>query len=257
MIDAVLSWHTNPNTCGVAKFNHALAKRLRVPLYDVRSHDGRHALVSVKFGEIREPLAIPRGPYSVFLHDTPALNHEWELVLRAHRVYTGSASILAAVQSRRPDAVAAHCPSTVDGNADRGGYRVLTFGMAHKLVLPHFAKLKDELERDHPDYTLSLSTAVHEGSPWDEALTTSVEAMRGIFGARLRVLGFLADDALARELAECDAVAAFFVPALRANNTSAWAALSAGKFLYTNLDAQSPELDPTRYGWDALLKVLA
>jgi len=129
--------------------------------------------------------------------------------------------------------------------------------MAHKLVLPHFVQLKEDLDRDHPDYTLSLSTAVHEGSPWDEALTQSVEAMRGIFGDHLRVLGFLADDALAKELQDCDAVAAFFVPAFRANNTSAWAALAAGKFLYTNLDQHSPALNPEQYSWDALLQVLA
>src|SRR4029077_13042347 len=106
--------------------------------------------------------------------------------------------------------------STVEGDATRGSYRVLTFGMAHKLALPHFERLKVDLERDHPDYTIELSTAVHEGHPWDQALTESTEAMRAIFGSRLRVLGFLADDALARVLAEVDAVAAFYEPALRA-----------------------------------------
>jgi hypothetical protein len=250
MIDAVLSYHLNPNTCGVAKFNHALAKRLGVPCAPLRTIC-LYPLVSVKPEECGVPSFWPR--FDLFLHGIPDALDD---IRKPVRIYAANQAIADAVRQQRPDVITAHCPSTVDGNADRGGYRVLTFGMAHKLVLPHFANLKDELERDHPDYTLSLSTAVHEGSPWDEALTTSVEAMRGIFGDRLRVLGFLADDALARELAECDAVAAFFVPALRANNTSAWAALSAGKFLYTNLDAQSPALDPTRYGWDALIEKL-
>lgn len=248
----------NPATCGVAKFNHALAKRLGVPMFSADRHDGSNALLSVKFGECGpNELPQPRRPFDVFLHDIPARESEWRIVLNARRVYAANLSIAALIQQRRTDTVTVHCPSTVEGNPHRGSYRVLTFGMAHKLVLPHFRKLKEDLDRDHPDYTLSLSTAVHEGSPWDEALTQSSEAMRDIFGDRLRVLGFLADDALARELAECDAVAAFFVPALRANNTSAWAALSAGKFLYTNLDAQSPALDPKAYGWDALLEKLA
>lgn len=242
MIDAVLSYHMNPATCGVAKFNHALAKRLGVPVFLYSMCDARHPLVSIKPSEMTPRPNRPRWiDYDLLLHDR-TLSPESELIQCASRVFYA-------------DEVG--CPSTVEGNPDRGGYRVLTFGMAHKLVLPHFRKLKEDLERDHPDYTISLSTAVHEGSPWVEALTQSAEAMREIFGPRLRILGFLADDALAREIQECDAVAAFFQPALRANNTSAWAALSAGKFLYTNLDDKSPALDPQQYGWDALLKVLA
>lgn len=264
MIDAVLSYHMNPNTCGVAKFNHALAKRLGVPCDSVCAQDVyTNPIVSIKTLETK-----PRSwhhlvrfidCYDLFLHDAPSLTlfAQRKALKRAGAVYAANRSIADAIRHRRPDVITAHCPTTVEGNADRGGYRVLTFGMAHKLVLPHFEQLKQDLDRDHPDYTLSLSTAVHEGSPWDEALTQSVASMRAIFGDKLRVLGFLADDALAKELQDCDAVAAFFVPALRANNTSAWAALSAGKFLYTNLDAQSPELNPEKYGWDALLKVLA
>lgn len=256
MIDAVLSEHLNPLTCGVAKWNIALARRLGVPCLGLMSHEAReavHPLISVKPSETK---TLPGwfDSYDIFLHGVPE-HSGW--LTRADNIYAANSVIARSVHGVCPGVVTAWCPSTVEGNASRGSYRVLTFGMAHKLVLPHFRNLKLELERDHPDYTLSLSTAVHEGSPWDEALTQSTEAMREIFGDRLRVLGFLADDALARELLECDAVAAFFVPALRANNTSAWAALSAGKFLYTNLDAQSPALDPEAYGWDALLKVLA
>ena len=56
----------------------------------------------------------------------------------------------------------------------------------------------------------------------------------------MRVLGYLADDALAAELRACDCVALFYDPALRANNTTAWAALDAGKPLVTNTDEYSP-----------------
>lgn len=236
----------NPATCGVAKFNHALAKRLGVPCLPLGSNSVR-PLVSVKFSELAasDVSAMKqwqaKQPFDLFLHDVPSEDAE-PLVTCAERVFYADRL---------------GCPSIVEGDPTRGKYRVLAFGMAHKLVLPHFEKLKRELDRDHPDYTIELSTAVHEGNPWDEALTASTEAMRGIFGDRLRVLGFLADDALARVLMEVDAVAAFYVPALRANNTTAWAALSAGKFLYTNLDQQSPELNPEKYSWDALLKVLA
>jgi len=238
-IDAILSYHLNPATCGVAKFNHALAKRLGVPCDHISAVGYKRPLWSVKASEVGTNWpSIISLPYDVFWHD----DGDALITSKAERVFYADRT---------------GCPSTVEGNPTRGAYRVLAFGMAHKLALKHFENLKRELDRDHPDYTIELSTAVHEGNPWDEALAESTEAMRAIFGDRLRVLGFLADDALARVLQECDAVAAFYVPALRANNTTAWAALSAGKFLYTNLDQHSPELNPEKYSWDNLLKVLA
>lgn len=265
MIDAVLSYHTNPFRCGVAKFSEQLARRLNVRFGQMAMESApRHPLLSVKFSELLENGAtgcIQLWPaFDLFAHDAPVAGVPAfdRLVTKATTVYAGNGALAADLAKRyNRDVVTAFCPSTLRGDASRGGFRVLAFGMAHKLALSHFRRLKDDLERDHPDYTLSLSTAVHEGSPWDEALTQSTEAMRAIFGPRLRVLGYLADDALAKEIQDCDAVAAFFQPALRANNTSAWAALSAGKFLYTNLDEHSPELNPERYGWDALLQVLA
>jgi len=233
VIDAILSYHMNPLCCGVAKFNHALAKRLGVPCAPLTETKYRHPLLSVKASEIDEWPWLT-GVFDVLWHDRgdPIISALAQRVLYAEDI---------------------GCPSTVEGNPTRGAYRVLAFGMSHKLALPHFESLKQRLDREHPDYTIELSTAVHEGNPWDEALTESTEAMRAIFGSRLRVLGFLADDALAHVLLDVDAVAAFYVPALRANNTTAWAAIEAGKTLYTNRDEWSPTETPT---WERLIAVL-
>ncbi len=220
--DVVLSYHLNPLTCGVAKFNIRLARELQVPCASLFHANGAsHPLVSIKASELgRHWLAyLPTGAYTLLLHD-------------------------------RPDAVPLHirvlyademgCPATLEGNPTRGAYRVLTFGMAHKRMLPHYADLKRTLDVAHPDYTVELSTAIHEGHPWEAGLAQSIADMRAIFGDQLRVLGFLGDDALAKELHDCDAVAVYFDPALRANHTTAWAAVEAGKTLYTNRYAQSP-----------------
>lgn len=244
MIDAVVGYHWNPATCGVAKFDRQLANALGVPWVRWDCYAWRPnvvPLVSVKWSELTPRDACHfhdkfiAQPFDLLAHDHP---HP-DLAKAARRVFHASA---------------VGCPSTIQGNPHRGTYRVLTFGMAHKLVLPHFQALKARLDWEHPDYTLSLSTAVHEGSPWDTALTDAEASMRAIFGDKLRVLGFLADDALARELQECDAVAAYFVPAVRANNTSIWAAVEAGKTIYTNTDEHSPDLTkpPT---WERLAEV--
>ena len=240
MIDAVLSYHLNPLTCGVAKFNIQLAERLGVPCLPLGSETSR-PLVSIKFAEIKDGTTIVdlNPGYDLLLHD------------RHH-----GANLLANFARRLFYADELGVPATICGNPTRGRYNVLTFGMAHKLVLPHFEHLKVQLDAEHPDYTLSLSTAVHEGSPWDEALRDSTEAMHGIFGDKLRVLGFLADDALAKELQDCDAVACFFTPALRANNTSYWAAVASGKTIYTNRDEHSPQDGDPAPRWDQLIEVL-
>ena len=262
MIDAVLSYHMNSETCGVARFNHLLAETLGVPMRSIFSEtECGYPLLSLKREECQDDYewttcVVDRcqrfSRYDIFWHGQP----DRLMTRAATRVIAANPSIARQVLQYRQDVIEAFCPSTIHGNPTRGSYRVLTFGMAHKLVLAHFERLKVELECEHPDYTLSLSTAVHEGSPWDKALTESASAMRAIFGDKLRILGFLGDDALAKELQDCDAVAMYFTPALRANNTSYWAAVEAGKPVYTNRDADSPTGDVSQYSWDALLQTL-
>jgi hypothetical protein len=244
-VDAVLSYHLNPLTCGVAKFNHELARRLGVPCGRFTAdflRSVKRPLLSLKASELTahcwfEPPDHWES-FDLLLHD------------RGQMLFADKAP------TRVFYADEVGCPATLNGNASRGKYRVLVFGMSHKLLLPHFKKLKEELDREHPDYTVELSTAVHEGSPWDDALTQSTEAMRAIFGDKLRVLGFLGDDALAKELQDVDAVAMFYQPALRANNTSYWAAVEAGKTIYTNRDELSPKDGDPPASWDRLVELL-
>jgi hypothetical protein len=228
MIDAVLSYHLNPLTCGVAKFNQQLARRLGVPCLPLDAAPS-HPLVSIKFSEMEFPLALGewhRNTFDLLLHDRQC-RPDAGIISRAQRVFYA-------------DEIG--CPSTLDGNPNRGLLNVLLFGMAHKLngQTVYLDRVRDLLDQSRVDYAVSVSTAVHEGTPWDGAFTTTVETLRHVFGPRLRVLGYLADDALARELQTCQAVALFFDPAARANNTTIWAALEAGCPLITNLDCDSP-----------------
>lgn len=261
MIDAVLTHPHSPLTCGVVKFSSQLAQRLGVPCLPFDKHPVAHPLISIKGAELREsdhwPItAMWYRTFDLFLHDEARGLCRDDAVRHARRVYVGNPLIAAQLRSIREDIIPVWCPSTVQGNASRGAYNVLAFGMSHKLALDKFRALKQQLEIEHPDYTVSLSTAVHEGSPWDQALTESTEQMRAIFGDKLRVLGYLGDDALAKELQDCSAVAVYFDPAVRENNTSVWAAVSAGKTVYTNTDEHSPDLDPEKYSWDNLVSLL-
>lgn len=273
MIDAVLSYHMNSATCGVAKFNHALAQRLGVELNRMGDSRYRHPLVSVKFSELPDGAMVSSGgTYSLFLHDYHDRGRD--VVRGAAIVYAANSVIADAIRPFRPDVIEVWCPSTIAGNPTRGTINVLTFGMAHKIQTARYAKLKTLLDGTGEDYTVSVSTAIHEGSPWDETALVG-ERLRGIFGDRLRVLGYLADDALARELVSASAVALFFDPALRANNTTFWAACDAKQMVITNLDEHSPsvcahDIDRMddwpwrgraagilRYDWDRLTDLLS
>lgn len=236
MIDAVLGYHMNPLTCGIAKFNHQLATRLGVPCMPLDAQTRyRHPLISIKASEVERPIDF-HVPFDVLWHDA---GNERISNLATRIFYASETGI----------------PATLIGNPTRGTYRVLTFGMAHKRLLLHYEALKVQLDAEHPDYTVEMSTAIHEGHPWEDGLEQSVRDMRGIFGDKLRVLGFLGDDALAKELQDCDAVAVYFTPAFRANNTTAWAAIDAGKRLYTNRDEHSPPYN-FDHSWDKLTALL-
>ena len=258
--DAILSYHLDGETCGVARFNQVLASHLGVPVLALDRHPHVTPLISVKVSELREAgdtrtlsaLGDWYRVYDVFCHDSPSRCDDG-LLRQARRLYAGNVVIARDIRDLfgREDVRVAFCPSTLTGRADRGAYRVLAFGMAHKQHVEHFSQLKHRLDLEHSDYTVEVSRAVHVGTT-----PPGLEELRAIFGDRLRDLGCLGDDGLARVLAEVDAVACYYTPALRANHTRAWAALAAGKTLYTNTDADSPPLDAAAHSWARLVEIV-
>lgn len=280
MIDGILSHHMDPMTCGVAKFNWRLAKELGVNCWPLqRAAFATHPLVSIKPEEcpLRTLPGFLPGTFDLFLHgwNDVAMDRDWLLKARPLRVYAANAVIASAVRAIRSDVIMAWCPATLSARRPAGALQILTFGMAHKVLREHHVTLRALLEASGQDYTVSISTGVHEGSPM-HALSEAAGTLEIIYRDRLRVCGYLADDALAEAVQSCDAVAVFFDPALRANHTSFWAAVGAGKPVITNLDAESPRVDgvlelaalrswptvlptttlPAQYSWAALKGVL-
>jgi hypothetical protein len=239
--DVVLSPHVNRYTCGTGKWSERLAGQLGVPFLALDSHarpwPWRRPLVSARLTEMYQ-LFPPEHPYDLIIHDWETAKRTW--ALGARRVYAVTPALVATlVAEGRPDAQLLPCPSSVQGTAEVVGLRMLLFGMAHKRQRHWLIRLRDLLAHEG-DYTVSVSTAVHEGSPFDRAMLEAEDAYRELFGDHLRMLGFLADDALVRELKRSDCCALFFDPAARANNTTLWAALEVGCPVITNLDEESP-----------------
>lgn len=253
-VDAILGYHLSPLTCGVAKFNLALGRRLGVPVVGVLGPEAgrcRRPLVSVKLSEFRgedvrrlEAMlgTAPWGDgFTLFLHDWTDSGVERALVRDASTVYCANAEMTAAVVALRPDAVSVWCPSTIleSQRFEPAELSVFSFGMAHKVRTPLYRRLRELLDATGRSYCLHLSAALHADTTLD-SFTTALEELRAIFGARLYFLGHLSDAAVYNYLVTTTFFAAFFDRGVRANNTTVNAAMSCGAVVVTNLDAHSP-----------------
>lgn len=226
----------------MTKFNTQLATYLGLPHYHIAQElsVGR-LLYSLKSSELRTFVEYPGGweqtPYDVLWHDWDSSCAK--MTRSADRVYAANPSIAADIQRIIGVSVSPlWCPGTIRGNPDRGRIRVLAFGMANRRQPDHLVKIARLL--GDLDCTLELSCGIHEGTPWDTGWSEAVAAYRQVFGNRLRVLGFLADDGLAVVMRLADVVILPYEPAARANNTTLWAALEAGCTVITTLDEDSP-----------------
>jgi len=143
---SVVSYHTDPEVCGVARFSQQLAERLGVPLRRFLEDEwyipGETPLLSLKWAELSGvSVSIVRAlgtGLDQLWHDPPP---EPMAARRVWRLY--QLGVPALVQ-----------PSTLAPAA------LFTFGMAHRLEVARFLTLKAQ----RPDDQLWVSTATHEGA---------------------------------------------------------------------------------------------
>lgn len=210
---SVVSYHTDPEACGVARFSAQLAQRLGVPLRRA-THPvtwGDHPLLSVKFSEW-----CPHGGCAVhdqLWHDEPPPGYSHERPGRVWKLY--DLGVPALVTPHRLGVAPVF----------------FTFGMAHKIELEKFRYLKQL----YPDWELWISTAEHEG-----AGPSRVSELLALWGPRAYDLGHLTDAALSIIWSRTTAFVAFFQDGLRANNSSVHAALDAGVPVVTNHGPHTP-----------------
>jgi hypothetical protein len=254
-MDCIVTYHQNPMRCGIAKFNHALGQRLGLPvvgMFDPALERYAEPLLSIKFGELSpvdqdrfeqlldrlEARAAPR----VFLHGYGGTRAEQRLLRMAADVFCGNAELVAQIRPERPDAVEAWCPGMVQ---DRKPFpatelSVFTFGMAHKVKTRDYRRLRELLDATGRSYSLYVSTALHEGTSFDEEFGAAFEQIKALFNGQAFFLGYLSDAAVYNRLIDSTYFAAFFDGGARSNNTSVNAAMEAGRVVITNLDDYSP-----------------
>jgi hypothetical protein len=254
MIDCIAGYHLNPWTCGIAKFNMLLARHLGVPVVGIGSEDldnHQTPLLSLKLSEFTPAdaealdrwVSIHAGRFELFLHAFDATEIEWRVLAAAARVYCGNRELSRTLSPARPDIVELFCPGTLlsPQRFQRTELSVFTFGMAHKIRVPLYRRLRDLLEATGRSYSVYVSTALHENTSFDDAFVIRFKELLSIFNGQIYFMGYLSDTAVFNQLVDCTFLAAFFEKGLRANNTSVNAAMECGCAVITNLDEDSPQ----------------
>ena len=253
MIDCIAGYHLNPWTCGIAKFNTILSRHLAVPVVGIRAvelGDFATPLLSVKLNEFTDGDAADLDLWSaahnrrfeLFLHAFDGTPVEQRLVAAATRVYCGNRELFEQLRGARPDIQELFCPGTIlnPQRFMRTDVSVFTFGMAHKIRVPLYRRLRDLLEATGKSYSVYVSTALHENTSFDDSFIVRFEELQAIFNSQIYFMGYLSDTAVYNQLIDCTFLAAFFEKGLRANNTSVNAAMECGCAVITNLDEHSP-----------------
>jgi hypothetical protein len=254
MIDCIAGYHLNPWTCGIAKFNDILARNLEVPVVGIGSAElqthGR-PLLSLKMSEftpddaqaLAEWVEAHIGTFELFLHAFDGTPMEQRLLAAAGRVYCGNRELFHTLSPARPDIVELFCPGTLlnPQRFQQTELSVFTFGMAHKIRVPLYRRLRDLLDATGKSYSIFVSTALHENTSFDGSFIVRFEELQALFGSHVYFMGYLSDTAVFNHLVECNFLAAFFEKGLRANNTTVNAAMENGCAVITNLDEHSPQ----------------
>jgi hypothetical protein len=253
MIDSIAGYHLNPWTCGIAKFNAILGQHLGLPIVSILGLQHtryRHPLLSLKLSEFSAPdirqldawVREHDGEFDVFFHAFDGTEPERRLLTGAARAYCGNGELYAQLRAERPDLHELWCPGTILNPQEfvRTDLTVFTFGMAHKIRVPLYRRLRDLLDATGQSYSVYVSTALHENTSFDDAFVVTFEELQAIFGRHVYFLGYLSDTAVYNHLLRSSCLAAFFERGLRANNTTVNAAMECGCAVITNLDEHSP-----------------
>jgi len=177
----------------------------------------------------------------LFLHERASDEVTRQLVERAEIVYVAQADALEPLGDVSCEVRELWAPGLI---ADARRFEpteisVFSFGMAHKVQVERFERLRELLEKSEREYALYISNANHETASERDAEAV-YEEMSRIFPRRLYFLGTLSDVAVYNYLTSTTFFASFFPEGVRANNTSVASAMEHGAVVVTNLDERSP-----------------
>lgn len=251
---ALITYHTNSYTCGVARFNGALSKALQIPMLDIDTwvskadYDSKY-LFSVKPSEfdqricdlVSDSLSKLNGKHWVFFHEFNQTDIEVKLAEISEKAIAVDRIIGSAASKFFKDVDLGFAPglkvASQEGESD---VVLLTMGMAHKINQTGYTILDEVVKMDVRSFQLRVTVAIHEGFDIGETFVNVPEQVGASWSSDLVFLGFLSDQAMSSELRKCDAVVIFPQLGARESNSSIIGAMAHGAAVVTALDSNSP-----------------
>ena len=252
--DCVITYHHNIHTCGVARFNRYLADHLKIPMLsftELANDRYSFPLISIKESEMLHEDVLEfysiiertKIRYSVVFHSFEGSETEIKFLKGAEEVMALNAQMAAEILPFRADVLTGFTVATPLPNISISTsfeIKMITFGMAHKIQSSGYIKVADLLNDSGRTSVLEISSALHEGTEFDDRFFNVGEEISEIFDGRVEFLGFLADHEVARRVKAADVMLAFFPNGARENNNSVLSAMWLGTPVITNLDSWSP-----------------
>ncbi len=249
----IVTYHTDPNTCGVARFNFSLAEAFEIPVIKfsdwVDSSLSNPVLLSLKPSEMSsvdqnralKKLEGDKLTHLVFLHEFENTPLETMVTATAKRVVAVDRLVAEKAKLLNNEVICGFAPGISFIFQDKGTpIRLLSLGMAHKVNGTKFGQLSRIVEIDARHFELRISTAVHEGFTVGASFSHVSDQINKNWNLPFTFLGFISDSLLNEELEMADAVVIFPMSAARESNSSILGALRFGKAVITWLDADSP-----------------
>lgn len=251
---ALITYHTNSYTCGVARFNGALSKALQIPMLDIDTwvskadYDSKY-LFSVKPSEfdqrisdmVSDSLSKLNGKHWVFFHEFNQTDIEVKLAEISEKAIAVDRIIGSAASKFFKDVDLGFAPGLkVASPEEESDVVLLTMGMAHKINQTGYTILDEVVKMDARSFQLRVTVAIHEGFDIGETFVNVPEQVGASWSSDLVFLGFLSDQAMSSELRKCDAVVIFPQIGARESNSSIIGAMAHGAAVVTSLDSNSP-----------------
>jgi hypothetical protein len=251
---ALITYHTNSYTCGVARFNSALSKALQIPILDINTwvsnadYDSKY-LFSVKPSEfdqhvsdiVSDSLSKLNGRHWVFFHEFNQTDIEIKLAEISEKAIAVDRIIGSAASEFFKDVGLGFAPGlNIANNEKVCDVVLLTMGMAHKINKAGYTILDEVVKMDLRSFQLRVTVAIHEGFDIGETFVNVPEQVGADWSSELVFLGFLSDQAMSSELRKCDAVVIFPQLGARESNSSIIGAMAHGVAVVTTLDTNSP-----------------
>lgn len=177
--------------------------------------------------------------FVLVLHEFLDSELEHHMLVRADRILTVDNEMAERIRAKGHQVVNGFAPMELNSHAVApNGLTFLVLGMSHKMNQLLFDRFVQLCEVSGESYSLEVSMAVHEGQNLGEAFDM-MENLTKSKGSRVRFLGFLSDEALARAISDSDGIV-LLREGIRESNSSVLGAMSFGKPAFVWLDALSP-----------------